>query len=81
MINTMTRATALLDVNYVIGRIGGGYVAYVADTTCRLRPPVSCLPDMSYDMSDMSSNVGATCRDVAPTEIAPKTRHVATSGD
>ncbi len=57
------------------------YVAYVADTTCRLRPPVSCLPDMSYDMSDMSSNVGATCRDVAPTEIAPKTRHVATSGD
>ena len=42
---------------------------------------MSCLPDMSYDMSDMSSNVGATCRDVAPTEIAPKTRHVATSRD
>jgi len=40
---------------------------------------VSCLPDMSYDMSDMSSNVAATCRDVTPVEIAPKTRHVATS--
>ena len=57
------------------------YVAYVADTTCRRRTPVSCLPDMSDDMSDLSSNVAATCRDVAPVENAPKTRHVATSRD
>ena len=52
------------------------YVAHVADTTCPRRPPVSCLPNMSYDMS---SNVAATCRDVAPVEIAPKTWHVVTS--
>ena len=55
------------------------YVAHVANTTCRRRLPVSCRRDMSYDMSDMSSSVATTCRDVAPVEGALKTRHVATS--
>ena len=30
--------------------------------TCLLRPQNSCLSDMSYGMSDMSSNVAATCQ-------------------
>ena len=46
------------------------YVAHVADRTCRRRLPVSCRRDMPYDMSDMSSSVAATCRDVAPLEGA-----------
>ena len=53
--------------------------AHVADTTCRRKAHVLCLPDMSYDMSDMLSKVAATCRNVTPVESAPKTRHVATS--